>query len=117
MVTVHGERNSQLFQTFASMNGARGPVFDAMNRIVLQARLKTVGVFPQIMQQTRQLSFGFEAERAGKLFRQLRHRAEMDLQQLPVVGVCQPLAVRVFGCMREEFHRLKLTFWTRQISV
>ena len=59
------------------------PVVDAVDPRISQPGLKTIRVFPQIMQQAGQLGLLGQTERLSKLLCQLPHVAEMILQQLP----------------------------------
>ena len=104
MVSVHGEGDGQLFQGLPGVCAASGPVVDSVNGAVMQARLKSAGVFPQVMQQPGQFRFRFQPQRLRETLGQGRHVAQVRGQQLPLrlVGVRRP--VRVHRRMRVVVH-------------
>src|SRR5437867_1232587 len=84
---------------------ASGPMIDPLNRSVAKTRLKTFGIFPQIMKKASQFGFAFESEWSGESFRQFRHVAEMHRQWLPSTrALRQRFALFVFGRVRVELH-------------
>ncbi len=60
-------------------------VVDAVNGVVAEPGLKALRLFPQVMQQSCEFSFGGEAKRCDELLRQVRDAAQMRGQRLPAL--------------------------------
>jgi len=76
---VNGVIHERGFQ-FGGFPGAGCPMIDAVNRVVIEAGLKTLSVLSQVKQQPGEKCFGFKPQRKGKTFRQFCHRMQVVLQ-------------------------------------
>jgi len=67
------------------------PVIDAVNGGIAKTGLKSSGIFPQIMQQSRQSRLCGQPQRPGECFRQTRHSAKVvgqdNLRESLLVGL------------------------------
>ena len=82
-------------------------MIDTVNSRIVKPRLKTGGIFSQIMQQAGQFGFGGKAERGGELFRQVRNVAKMCCERLPFAsGFRQGFPILAIRSMRVKLHMI-----------
>ena len=73
-------------------------MIDAVNRGIAKAGLKAGGVFPEVMQQPGEMSFGAGVEGGGEFRGEPRDVFEMRAERLPLPGgFGQAVALGVFG--------------------
>ncbi len=82
VMSVSGKSNRKSFE-FSCLSGSRSPMIYAVNRRVTKSRLKPVGIFSQIMQQTGQLGFIGQIQRRGKFTGEYGDVGQMRFQRLP----------------------------------